>query len=119
MLPKDGLDCPAAAQPVARTCTLFGCAIIHMNVILPSVVMRCGWGSREVNVCCLPVCTASRGTSRVGLGVLAGVTSSKIGSRFKEPPFFSLIDTVLTCICHVMFVYDVLLNLGGVGLGFF
>lgn len=75
------------------------------------------WGNRRVIICDLPVCTASRGTSWVGLGVLAGVTSSKmvVGSK---SPFFSLVDTVLTCVSHVMFVY-VLHNLGGGGLGFF
>lgn len=38
----------------------------------------------------LLACRLSLGTSWVGLGVLAGVTSSEIGSRYKESLFLSL-----------------------------
>lgn len=41
-------------------------------------------------ICYLPDCIGSLETSWVGLGVLAGVTSSETGSRYKEPLFLSL-----------------------------
>lgn len=83
------------------TCTLFGCTIISiLLMILFSVVMWWGWGSREVINCYLPDCTVSRGTSWVGLDVLAGVTSSEIGSKYTESffcPYRHCTDLYLSC----------------------
>lgn len=81
---------PCSSIICSMDLTLFGWAVINMNIVLSSVVKRCIWASREVIICYLPVCTASYGTSRVDVGVLAGVTSSKIGRRFKEALFFFL-----------------------------
>lgn len=110
---------PCSSIICSMDLTLSGCAIVNMNIVLSSVVKRCIWASREVIICYLPVRTASYGTSWVDFGVLAALAGWQLKDWWKvqRDPFLSLVDTVLTYICHDMFVY-VLHNLGGLGLVF-